>query len=188
VSDQPTIIDRALAQTILRLFPHRVTPNQVTMFRFIATPVVLYLLLVGWYGWGLLAFLLAAITDAIDGAMARTRNQVTEWGKLYDPLADKILVGSVVLAVVVRELDLILGLSIVTIEAVIIGLAWYGRSHGRVVQANKWGKIKMNLQVLGVTLLLLALAFGIPQVLPISKASFVLAIVFALVSLVTYGI
>lgn len=188
MSDQPTIIDRALARTILYAFPHRVTPNQVTMFRFIATPVVLYLLLVGRYGWGLLAFLLVALTDAIDGALARTRNQVTDWGRLYDPLADKLLIGSVVFGVVVRELDPVIGLSIITVEAAIIGFAWYGRSHGRIVQANRWGKIKMNLEVLGVTLLLLALAFGIPGVLPISKASFVLAILFALVSLVTYGI
>ena len=188
MSDQPTIIDRALARTILRAFPRRVTPNQVTMFRFIATPIVLYLLVVGYYGWGLAAFLVAAFSDAIDGALARTRNQVTDWGKLYDPLADKLLIGSVVFGVVVRELDLVIGLSVITVEAAIIGLAWYGRSHGRMVQANKWGKLKMFLEVVGVTLLLLALAFGIPQVLPISKASFVLAILFALVSLVTYGI
>ena len=71
-----------LAWTILRAFPRRVTPNQVTMFRFIATPIVLYLLVVGYYGWGLAAFLIAACSDAIDGALARTRNQVTDWGKL----------------------------------------------------------------------------------------------------------
>ena len=188
MSDQPTIIDRALARTILRAFPRRITPNQVTTFRFAATPVVLYLLLVGQYGWGLLAFLLVACSDAIDGALARTRGQITEWGRMYDPLADKLLIGSVVFGVVVRELDLVIGLSVIAVESAIIGLAWYGRAHGRIVQANAWGKIKMNLEVIGVTLLLLALAFGIPGVIPISKASFVLAILFALVSLVTYGI
>ncbi|MDO8598498.1 MAG: CDP-alcohol phosphatidyltransferase family protein [bacterium] len=188
MSDQPTIIDRLLARTVLRAFPNRVTPNQVTMFRFFATPIVLYFLLVGFYTWGLFAFLFVAFSDAIDGALARTRNQITEWGKLYDPLADKLLIGSVVFGVVVRELDLAIGLSIITVETAIIGLAWYGRMHGRSMQANNWGKIKMNLEVLGVTLLLLALAFGIPGFIPISKASFVLAILFALVSLVTYGI
>lgn len=188
MSDQPTIIDRFLQRIILWAIPRRVIPNQVTMFRFFATPLVLYLLLVGKYGWGLLAFLIAAFSDAIDGALARTRSQITEWGKLYDPLADKLLIGSVVFAVVVRELDLVIGLSVITVEAAIIGLAWYGRSRGRVIQANAWGKIKMILEVIGVVLLLLALAFGIPEVIPISKASFVLAILFALVSFVTYGI
>ena len=181
-------MDRILARTVLRAIPHRVTPNQVTVFRFVTTPIVLYLLLIGWYGWGLFAFLAVAATDVIDGALARTRGQVTDWGKLYDPLADKLLIGSVVFAVVVRELDAIIGLSIITVEAAIIGLAWYGRSHGRTVQANNWGKVKMGLEVIGVTLLLLGLAFGVPGFLPISHASFVLAILFALVSLVTYGI
>ncbi|MBI4433304.1 CDP-alcohol phosphatidyltransferase family protein [Candidatus Uhrbacteria bacterium] len=188
MSDQPTVIDRFLARTLLRCIPYRITPNQVTMVRFFTTPIVLYLLLVEEYHWGLLAFLLVALTDAIDGALARTRNQITDWGKLYDPLADKLLIGSVVFAVVVRELDVLLGLSIITIEVVIIGLAWYGRAHGRVVQANAWGKVKMWLEVIGVALLLLGLAFGVPEVFPISQASFVLAIIFALVSLVTYGI
>lgn len=188
MSDQILITDRLLAKTVLWFIPRRVTPNQVTMVRFFTTPVVLYLVLTGQYQIGLFAFLLVAFTDAIDGAMARTRDQITEWGKLYDPLADKLLIGSMVFGVVVRELDLLLGLSIVTVEAVIIGIAWYGRSQGRVVQANRWGKIKMALEVLGVTLLLFGLAFGIPHVLPFSQASFVLAIIFALVSLVTYGI
>ncbi|MFH1098942.1 MAG: CDP-alcohol phosphatidyltransferase family protein [Candidatus Uhrbacteria bacterium] len=188
MNDQPTIIDRFLARTLLRLIPQRVTPNQVTVFRFATTPVVLYLLLIGEYGWGLLAFLIVAATDVVDGALARTRGQVTDWGKLYDPFADKLLIGSVVFAVVVRELDAVIGLSVVAVEAVIIGLAWYGRTHGRVVQANRWGKAKMALEVAGVTFLLLGLAFGIPEVIPISKASFILAILFALVSLVTYGI
>jgi len=188
MSDQPTIIDRMLARTVLRAIPRRITPNHVTTFRFFATPVVLYLILTGEYAWGLAAFLLVACSDAVDGALARTRNQVTEWGKAYDPIADKFLIGSMVFGVVVREMDLVIGLSIITVETAIIGFAWYGRAHGRVVQANTWGKIKMNLEVIGVTLLLLALAFGIPGVISMSKASFVLAILFALVSLVTYGI
>lgn len=188
MSDQPTTIDRILERSILWLIPKRVTPNQVTVLRFATTPIVLYLVLTGQYRWGLLAFLLVAATDVIDGALARTRSQVTEWGKLYDPLADKFLIGGMVFGVVVRELDLLLGLSIITVEATIIALAWYGRAHGQVVQANRWGKLKMGLEVIGVTLLLLGLAFGVPEVLPISKLSFVLAIIFALVSLITYGI
>jgi CDP-diacylglycerol--glycerol-3-phosphate 3-phosphatidyltransferase len=188
MSDQPTIIDRMLARTILRLIPARVTPNEVTVVRFATTPIVLYLLLIGAYGWGLLAFLLVAATDVIDGALARTRNQVTDWGRMYDPLADKLLIGSVVFAVVVRELDAVIGFSVITVEAAIIALAWYGYVRGRKVQANRWGKAKMGLEVIGVTVLLLALAFGVPGALPISSASFVLAILFALVSMVTYGI
>lgn len=188
MSDQPTIIDRFLARTILWMIPRRITPNDVTIVRFFAMPIVLYLVITGEYRWGLLAFLIAALTDAIDGALARTRNRITDWGRMFDPLADKLLIGAMIFGVVVRELDLVIGLSIVTIEAAIIASALIGRMRGRVVQANNWGKMKMVLEVLGVSLLLLGLSFGIPQVLPISQASFVLAIIFALISLVTYGI
>ncbi|MDO8463523.1 MAG: CDP-alcohol phosphatidyltransferase family protein [bacterium] len=180
--------DRLLARTVLVFIPRQVTPNQVTVFRFAATPLVLYLILIGEYRWGLIAFAIVAFSDAVDGALARTRNQVTQWGAIYDPLADKLLIASMVLGVVVRELNPILGLTIVLIEAVILGLAWYGHSHGRSVHANRWGKLKMSFEVLGVTVLLLGLAFGIPATIPISQATFVVAILFALISLITYGI
>lgn len=182
------IIDRILAATVLRLLPRQVTPNQITVFRFATTPIVLYLILIGEYRWGLVAFVLVAFTDAMDGALARTTGRVTEWGKMYDPVADKLLIASMVLGVVVRELNLVLGLTIMVIEATILGLAWYGHSRGRSMQANRWGKIKMLLEVLGVSVLLLGLAFGIPGTLSVSQATFVLAILFALVSLITYGI
>ncbi len=188
MSDQPTRIDRFLARTILWAIPRRVTPNHVTVARFFATPIVLYLVLTGVYTWGLFAFLLVAFTDAIYGALARTRGQVTDWGRMYDPLADKLLIGSMVFGVVVRELDRTLGLSIITVELAIVMLAWYGRMRGRTVQANHWGKVKMAFEVAGVTILLLSLVFGLPQALPFSRATFVLALVFALVSFVTYGI
>ncbi|MFH1430053.1 MAG: CDP-alcohol phosphatidyltransferase family protein [Candidatus Uhrbacteria bacterium] len=180
--------DRIFAVTILPFIPKSVTPNQVTTFRFVMTPVVLFFVLRGDYRIGLVLFVLTAITDSVDGAMARTRNQVTEWGKAYDPLADKVLIMSMIFGVVVRELDAIIGFVIVAIEAIILGLAWYGRAHGRSLQANRWGKIKMVLEVVGVSLLLLGLAFGIPAIVPISSATFILAILFALVSLATYGV
>jgi CDP-diacylglycerol---glycerol-3-phosphate 3-phosphatidyltransferase len=188
MSDEPNGIDRFLDRTLLWMIPKQVTPNQVTWFRFIATPFVLFFLLIGWYGVGFITFLFVAFTDAIDGALARTRNMVTDWGRLYDPLADKFLISSVVFAVVVRELDPIIGITIVSIEAAILGMAAYGRMNGRAMQANKWGKLKMLLEVIGVCLLLLALTFGIPAFIPISTATFMFAILFALVSLVTYGI
>lgn len=180
--------DRVLRATLLPLIPRRVKPNHVTVLRMLATPFVLLLLMRGEYGWGLLAFLLVALTDAIDGAMARTRNQITEWGKTYDPVADKLLIGSVVIVVVMRELDYLLGLAILGIEALFIVTAWWRLKKGGVVEANRWGKIKMILQVVGVTFLLIALVTGWPPLFPFSKATFLLAIIFALVSLVTYGI
>lgn len=180
--------DTLLKHTILPCIPRYVMPNHVTVVRMLTTPIVLVLLMRGMYGWGIIAFLLVALTDAIDGAMARTRDQITEWGKVYDPVADKLLIGSVVIVVVMRELGVALGLTLLGIEALFIIAAWWRLHTGRAVQANIWGKIKMILQVLGVTLLLLALVTDWSPFVPVSQATFLLAIVFALVSLVTYGI
>lgn len=180
--------DRILRATILRLIPRSITPNAVTVFRMVATPFVLWILVRGEYGWGMLAFLLAALTDAIDGAMARTRNQITDWGKMYDPLADKLLIGSVVVVLVMRELSFFLGAAILGIEMLFVISAWWRHKKGKVIEANRWGKMKMVLQVLGVTLLLVALVTAWSPLFPFSQATFFLAIIFALVSLVTYGI
>ncbi len=186
--EQLFFTDRLLAATVLRFIPRTVTPNSVTILRMLATPVVLWLIIVQNYAWGIPVFLFIAFTDAIDGALARTRNQITDWGKLYDPLADKLLIGSVVAVVVLQHLDLWLGVAILGIEGAFILGAWYFKWRGMEVQANVWGKIKMLLQVIAVFLLLLSLMMSWPSLLPFSQATFMLAIAFALVSLVTYGI
>lgn len=188
IERMPQWSDTLLHYSILRLIPSFVKPNHVTVFRMFATPFVLLMLIRGYYGWGIIFFLLVALTDAIDGAMARTRNQITEWGKIYDPVADKLLIGSVVIVVVMRELGFFLGLTILCIETLFIFSAWWRLHTGRAVTANVWGKIKMGLQVLGVTALLLGLITDWPPFFPVSRATFLLAIIFALVSLVTYGI
>ena len=143
--------DKILAVTVLKLLPAKVLPNHVTVFRFITTPIVAVLMLYEHYLIGLIAFLLVAFTDAIDGAMARTRNQITEWGKAYDPLADKILIGSMVFIIVLRYIDFWTAMIIVVI-------------------------------------LLLAIVFNWQALLPLASGVLYLAIAFAIVSLLTYGI
>ncbi len=177
-----------LAATILHLIPMRVRPNHVTVFRMLATPLVLILLHVQNYAWGIPVFFFVALTDAIDGAMARTRNQITDWGKMYDPVADKLLIGSVIIVFVMRELSVGLGLAVLGIEACFLVSAWWRLKKGAIVQANIWGKIKMNLEVLGVLLLMFSVVTDWGPLLPFSKGTFILAILFALVSLVTYGV
>jgi phosphatidylglycerophosphate synthase len=86
-----------LAKTVLRLIPRSVQPNHLTIARFWLIPFVAYFLFFGNYRIGLFVFILTALTDGIDGALARTRGQITEWGRLYDPVADKLLVATAVL-------------------------------------------------------------------------------------------
>ncbi|MBU4375451.1 CDP-alcohol phosphatidyltransferase family protein [Patescibacteria group bacterium] len=180
--------DRILAKTVLKFFPKFIIPNHITVFRFLATPVVAALMFYEHYYIGLFAFLLVAFTDALDGSMARTRNQITEWGKIYDPLADKILIASMVFIIVLRYIDFWTAIIIIGLEIIIIFTAWVRKSNGKSVQANWWGKIKMCLQVLGVVILLLSIVFDWAALLPFASGVLYLAIAFAIVSLLTYGI
>jgi len=180
--------DRALAATVLKLVPKRITPNHITAFRFAATPAVMVLMLNENYYVGFFSFLLVAFTDMIDGSLARVRNQVTEWGKIYDPLADKILIGSMVFAIVLRYIDFWTAMIIIGIEFVIIVVAWIRKIKGYKVEANIWGKIKMILQTTGVSILLLSVIFDLAALVPYASGTLYVAIAFAIVSLLSYGI
>lgn len=180
--------DKILAKTLLKLFPKKVLPNHITAFRFAATPAVVLLMLDQRYYIGLFAFLIVAFSDALDGSMARTRNQITEWGKMYDPLADKILIGSMVFIIVLQYIDFWASMIIIGLEIIIIIIAWIRKSKGLKVEANMWGKIKMILQVAGVIILLLSIIFDLASLIPYASGALYLAIAFATVSLLSYGI
>ncbi len=180
--------DRLLAKTLVPLIPPWVTPNMITWLRIILTPVVLWFLYIGDYQIGVPLFIFVAFTDALDGSLARLRKQITEWGTFYDPMADKLLIGSVVLLVVVRHINPIFGILIVLIEVLLLIGGYWRRRAGRPVSANVVGKAKMFLQFLGVTLLLVEVWSGAQLFLDVSIATLSLAIVVAVVSLFTYGI
>jgi CDP-diacylglycerol--glycerol-3-phosphate 3-phosphatidyltransferase len=180
--------DKVLAGSVLRLIPRWIYPNHITVFRFLATPIVVVLMLFEHYYIGLIAFLLVAFTDAMDGSMARTRNQITDWGKIYDPLADKVLIGSMVFIIVLRYIDFWTSIVIIGLEIAIITTAWIRKIKGYKVEANIWGKIKMMLQVAGVAILLLSIIFNLAALVPYASGALYIAIAFAIVSLLSYGI
>lgn len=180
--------DRLLAATLLRFVPRWVLPNHVTIFRLLATPFVVWLVAAGHLPWGIAAFLFVAFTDAVDGAMARTRKQITEWGTLFDPVADKLLIGAMTVVIVFEYVNPLLGLTIIALEVVMLIGGYIRLRRGIIRPANNWGKIKMILQCTAVTLLLIAVQTGIDLFIPVSFGVFALAIVFALVSLLTHGI
>ncbi|MGM0629272.1 MAG: CDP-alcohol phosphatidyltransferase family protein [Patescibacteria group bacterium] len=92
---RPNAIDRILDRLFLWSIPSYIKPNHLTIFRYLTVPIIFYFLLNSFYLPVLLLFLLSAFTDALDGALARTRDQITSWGKIHDPLADKLLIGIV---------------------------------------------------------------------------------------------
>ncbi|MBU0661411.1 CDP-alcohol phosphatidyltransferase family protein [Patescibacteria group bacterium] len=181
--------DMFIARTVLRFLPESVTPNQLTMVRFLGIPVVVYLLISQQYVFGSIIFLLVAFTDVMDGSLARTRDKITKFGMLFDPLADKLLIGSMVLVLAFQYFNYLLGIAILGIEIVFIMIALVAEIKFHTVKAaNVWGKIKMVSQVCAVFITLLAIVFHIPYLFTMAAWIFGIAIGFAVISLFTQGI
>ena len=124
----------------------------------------------------------------MDGALARTKDKITEWGKVYDPIADKVLIGTVALLIVPKYTSVYLFAIIVFLEMFLIGTAYYLKNQGHDISANGWGKTKMILQSFGVGFILLYALMLIPWMLTTGEYLLYASVFFALVSLITYGI
>lgn len=117
------------------------------------------------YALGIVLFLAAALTDIVDGHLARRRNQVSILGKFMDPIADKLLISAALIVLVEKHLApswavvVILGR-----EFIITGLRSVAASEGIVIQAQSLGKLKMWAQCVAVVALLVAAANGPPPV------------------------
>ncbi|HCW52338.1 MAG TPA: CDP-diacylglycerol--glycerol-3-phosphate 3-phosphatidyltransferase [Clostridium sp.] len=101
-------------------------------------------------------FILASLTDKLDGYIARSRNQITNFGKFMDPLADKLLVSAALISFV--ELQIVPAWASVVIiarEFAVSGLRSIAASQGIVIAASWWGKIKTVVQIIAIILLLL---------------------------------
>jgi len=183
----PNIFDRTLLAPFVALTPRFVSPNAVTIFRMVVLPLVLYYIWTAQMVIGLCLFVIAAFSDMLDGALARTRNQITDWGKLFDPVADKMLVGSVAAIVITRYLNLWLVFSIILIETLLIVSAIFLRGRRRKpIQARFSGKVKMILQCFGLGFILIYGVTPIVWLLPLATATLWLAVLFGLLSLVVY--
>lgn len=179
--------DKLMDKLLLWLIPRTVKPNHFTVIRFILTPVVFWLLLKENYAWGVPLFMLTAFTDTIDGSLARTRGQITPWGIVYDPLADKLLIGSVIILIIFKHLWPVIGGTILGLEALFIIGGWLKKRRGQIIPANNWGKLKMVSQVLGVFFVLISLWLGIGYAGAIASAAFIFSIIFALLAIGRYG-
>ncbi len=131
-------------------------PNQLTMLRIILIPVFIVVLMTGYYYWAAAIFVIASATDALDGYLARKHNLVTNFGKLMDPLADKLLVVSALVCLV--ELGDIAAWMVVIIlarEFTITALRSVAASEGIVIAAGNSGKLKTIFQMVAITAVLL---------------------------------
>lgn len=134
-------------------------PNGLTLLRILLIPAILYFVLVSGSYHGAMAlalFALAAISDAVDGYIARLREHETNVGKFADPIADKILIISVLLAFVqLQEISAVPVIIIVAREFLVTGLRTVISAQGVVLGASLWGKLKTISQI-GLVFVLLS--------------------------------
>ena len=133
-------------------------PNALTMLRILAVPVVVVALLAEVPNGDLVAgvvFALAALTDGLDGYIARRRDSVTTFGKLMDPLADKLLiVAALVSLVALDRLEAWIAMVIIARELAVTGLRAVAVEQGVVISASWLGKVKTALQIAAVIALI----------------------------------
>ena len=137
------------------------TANKLTMFRIVLIPVFLAVLYIGFPGshiTAMVVFVIAGVTDFIDGHIARSRNQVTDFGKFMDPLADKILVVSAMLWFVGQgTMPAWAALIVVIREFMVTALRLIAVGSGRVIAAALSGKVKTAVTMVCLTVMFLPL-------------------------------
>ena len=134
-------------------------PNKITVARIAMVPIFIWVLLSGIQNSRIIAaaiFIIASITDFIDGYLARKYKLITDFGKLMDPMADKILVASALIALVqIGRISVWPVAIILAREFLITSFRSLAASKGLVIAASIWGKIKTNTQIFAIILLML---------------------------------
>lgn len=132
--------------------------NKLTLFRIILIPIFVISFYKGApenLNLSLIIFIIASLTDALDGYIARSRNLITDFGKFMDPLADKLLTSSAFIVMVeYKMLPAWIVIIIISREFAITGLRTLAASKNRTLAASNLGKIKTVFQIIGIVLLL----------------------------------
>ena len=176
-------------------------PNKLTVFRVILIVPFVVLLLGGFQQWGWFTtlfsgilpytdyiavgiFIVASLTDLLDGKIARKYNLVTNFGKFMDPLADKLLVCSAMICFIeLEKLPAWFVIIIIGREFIISGFRLIAAENGVVIAANYWGKFKTVSQMIMIILLLIDLG----GVFDILEQIFIwLSLALTVISLITY--
>ena len=164
-------------------------PNKLTILRVIMIPFFVAALL---YDGGAnqnmryvaaALFIIASLTDMLDGKIGRKYNLVTNFGKFMDPLADKLLVCSALICMIeLRELPAWMVIIIISREFIISGFRLVASDNGVVIAASYWGKFKTTFQMIGVVLLI----FNIPALSTLTTIIVWIALALTVISLVDY--
>lgn len=164
-------------------------PNKLTTLRVIMIPFFVFFLL--WQNGenrtfrmiALALFIIASLTDLLDGKIARKYNLVTNFGKFMDPLADKLLVCSALICLIeLNALPAWMVIVIISREFIISGFRLIASDNGVVIAASYWGKFKTTFQMVSVVLLIL----DIPALAFVTMICVWIALLLTIVSLVDY--
>ena len=165
-------------------------PNKLTILRTIMIPVFLIFLYIpglGMTGDVLAAaiFVLASFTDLLDGKIARKYNLVTNFGKFMDPLADKLLVCSALIALVdLNRIPAWVVIIIIAREFIISGFRLIASDNGVVIAASYWGKFKTTFQMIMIILLILNIDYPYSNI--INMVIMYIALALTIISLLDY--
>ena len=175
-------------------------PNKLTIFRVVLILPFVVLLLGESSGWGwyqtifggmieyvdyiaLAIFIIASLTDLLDGKIARKYNLVTNFGKFMDPLADKLLVSAAMIALVdLKRIPVWIVIIIISREFIISGFRLIASDNHVVIAASYWGKFKTTFQMVMVCLMIA----DIPQLRLVTDLVMWIALILTVVSLIDY--
>ena len=130
-------------------------PNALTLSRIALVPVLALSLAKGNLDLALVVFLMGMTTDILDGHIARTRGPITDFGKLMDPIADKLFVGTAfVCLAAMGRIEIAVVAVILSREVAVSGLRWVAKGRGIIISADGLGKAKTGLQALTVAALI----------------------------------
>lgn len=173
-------------------------PNKLTIFRVILIVPFVVLLLGGEAGWfgvnrmipdmiALAIFIIASLTDLLDGKIARKYNLVTNFGKFMDPLADKLLVCAAMIALVeLGRIPAWVVIIIISREFIISGFRLIAADNNVVIAASYWGKFKTTFQMLMVCLMIANLGWIHPAFGVLTNLCMWIAVILTVVSLADY--
>lgn len=165
-------------------------PNKLTLLRICLIPVFVILMLSQVSNFFLISciiFIIASITDFLDGKIARKYNLVTDFGKFMDPLADKLLVLSALICMI--EYDLVAGWMVIIIvarELTVSILRAIAADNGKVIAASGGGKIKTTSQMIAIILLLIGANYSNETIVFIGTIAMYIATIFTLYSGIDY--
>lgn len=169
------------------------TANKITMIRVFLVPIFMVLFMIDnaacrWAALGV--FILASITDAVDGHVARKYNQTTTFGKFVDPLADKVLTTAAFLILMhYGRMDVWAVMIVLTREFMVAGVRLVAAGEGNVVAASMWGKLKTVTQMVAIVVAMILMSFdkflGVPSII-LSEILIWISVVFTIVSGIDY--